>query len=282
VRLCALSDHIGDEVLDLDLRAEIDEPTAERLRRALAERHLLLFRGQSLSAEDQVRIGAVFGEPVDEGGDGKRFVFVSNVRADGVLGEGRQLLFHSDNMFTAEPLSVVGLFGLVIGDAGAPTRFANTERACGRLPAGVRAELEGATAVHLSGFAGGWYRYRDHAVEPHHPRAVHPVLRGNPTSGGIALCVSEQQTDRIFGWDPERSEAMLRRLFQALYEPGNIWQHEWRAGDLVVWDNIALQHGRPALTGAGERTLRRVAMVEADAKNQRAWTRVSLVAEGKG
>ena len=47
----------------------------------------------------------------------------------------------------------------------------------------------------------------------------------------------------------------------------------------VVWDNLALQHGRPALTGGAERTLRRVSAVRANATGQHAWTTVSRAAE---
>ena len=92
--------------------------------------------------------------------------------------------------------------------------------------------------------------------------------------------MSEQQTDRIIGWEPDRSEAVLAELFAVLYEPGNVVTHEWRSGDLVVWDNLALQHGRPEGTGSGERTLRRVAMVAGDADAQRPWTRVALAIDG--
>ena len=97
-----------------------------------------------------------------------------------------------------------------------------------------------------------------------------------------ALAVSEQQSDRILDWPAERSEAVLAELCARLYAADNVVSHEWRTGDLVVWDNLALQHGRPAITGPGERTLRRVAMVLGDPSAQHAWTRVSLAAEGKG
>ena len=71
-----------------------------------------------------------FGEVVDEGGNGLRHVFVSNAREDGVLLLGKQLVFHSDNVFTPEPLNVVSLYGERVVDDTAPTRFANTVRAC--------------------------------------------------------------------------------------------------------------------------------------------------------
>jgi taurine dioxygenase len=280
MELVPLSAHTGVEVRGVDLGEETGAETADALRRGLVEHHLLVFRGQELSVADQQRAGGVFGELVDEGGDGARHVFVSNARDDGVLAAGKPLLFHSDNMFTDAPLAVDALYGLVIEGDVAPTRFANAERACAQLDDETRAALADARALNLSGFAGGWYRYRDADTAPHHPRAEHPVIFRNPRTGHDVLAVSEQQTDRIVGWDPDRSEAMLASLCALLYQPDNIVTHHWRTGDLVVWDNLALQHGRPADGGGGvgsaERTLRRVAMVEGDADAQRPWTRVAL------
>jgi taurine dioxygenase len=101
----------------------------------------------------------------------------------------------------------------------------------------------------------------------------------NPRNGRRALRVNEQQSDRLVDWEPERSEAVLQALFAALAAPANVVEHEWRTGDLVVWDNRALQHGRPPLPGPSERTLRRVAVVDDRADDQFAWTPVSLAAE---
>ena len=276
-----LSEHTGIELRGIDLRDPLDEPTVAALRHALAERHLLVFRDQQLDATRQEQFGSLFGTLVDEGGTGAHHVFVSNARADGVLGEGRPLLFHSDNFFTDRPLATVALYGLVIGDGGAPTCFANAERACASLTPEQGRALAAATVVNLSGFAGGWYRYRDATTEAHHPRAVHPVILRNPRTGNGTLSVSEQQSDRIIDLPPDDSEAVLAELFALLYADNNVVTHHWRTGDLVVWDNRALQHGRPAIEGFAERTLRRVAMVDGDAADQHAWTAVSLAAEGK-
>jgi taurine dioxygenase len=276
-----LSEHTGVELRGVDLREPLDAHEVAALRRSLAERHLLVFRDQQLDASRQEEIGALFGALVDEGGTGAHHVFVSNARADGVLGEGRPLLFHADNLFTDRPLTTVALYGLVIGDGGAPTRFANAERACAALGPEQRRALDSAAVLNLSGFAGGWYRYRDATTEPHHPRAVHPVILRNPRTGRDTLSVSEQQSDRILELPAEESEAVLAELFALLYADDNVVTHHWRTGDLVVWDNLALQHGRPAIAGAGERTLRRVAMVDGDTTGQHAWTAVSLAAEGK-
>lgn len=274
-------DALGAEITGVDLRNGCDDVLAGWLRERLAEHHLLVFRDVPLAPEHQRALLARLGEVVDETGDGRGWSYVSNVRADGVLAEGRQLLFHADNLFTAEPLGVLSLYGERIEGPGAPTRFANAERAWRELSAGSRSRLEGLDVVNLSGFAGGWYRYRDAEVAPHHPRAVHPLVARNPRTGRPAVRAGEQQTDRVLGLDPEESEAVLQELFSYLYAPDNVHEHHWRTDDLLVWDNLALQHGRPALAAGGERTLRRVVAVDGGVERQHTWGAVSLAAEGR-
>ncbi|MEO8693005.1 MAG: TauD/TfdA family dioxygenase [Acidimicrobiales bacterium] len=279
VATIALSDHIGVEVRGVESGSFGDPTLTQTLHTLLGRHHLLLFRQREMPVADQITVMAQFGEVVDEGGNSLRHVFVSNAREDGVLTLGKRLVFHSDNVFTPEPLNVVSLYGLRVVDDTAPTRFANTVRACSVLDESLAHDLAGARALNLSGFAGGWYRYRDAEVEPHHPRAVHPVITHDTWSGDAALMVSEQQTDRILDWPADASEDTLQALFGLLYQPDNVYEHHWREGDLVVWDNLALQHGRPELMRKGERTLRRVSAVRSDPTNQFAWTTVSQAAE---
>ena len=279
VETIALSDHIGVEVRGIRPRSYADPSLGPTLGALLGRHHLLLFRERDLAVDDQIAIIGQFGEVVDEGGHGLRHVFVSNAREDGVLTLGKRLVFHSDNVFTPDPLHVVSLYGLRVVDDTAPTRFANTVRACSLLGASMADALAGARALNLSGFAGGWFRYRDAEVEPHHPRAVHPVITHDTWSGDAALMVSEQQTDRIVDWPADVSEDTLQALFALLYQPDNIYEHQWREGDLVIWDNLALQHGRPELARDGERTLRRVSAVRSNSTDQYAWTTVSQAAE---
>jgi taurine dioxygenase len=73
------------------------------------------------------------------------------------------------------------------------------------------------------------------------------------------LYTSQQMTARVEGLDPVESEALLDELFAHLYRPEAVLDHEWRQGDLVIWDNLALQHARGNVEIEGpERTLRKV------------------------
>ena len=76
-------------------------------------------------------------------------------------------------------------------------------------------------------------------------------------------------TTHIEGLPPEESEHLLDELFAVLYSPENTFEHDWRTGDLVVWDNLAAQHARGQVTEQGpERSLRKVVAPRPDATRQ--------------
>jgi taurine dioxygenase len=250
---------IGVDVMDFDPAAPLGAEDLARLREAFDQRHLLRIRAPGLGDLDHVRLAGCFGPIYDEYGNGKGFHFLSNVRPDAIIGHG-PLLFHSDLAFTAEPTLGLSLYAIDVPADGAPTRFANAVRALESLPVEVRARLDALHAYHLFDLTtqAGGARYREATLPAREPRAVHPVVLRHPRSGRPILYVSEMQTDRIAELAPDDGEALLQQLFAALYAPGNLYEHRWRAGDLLIWDNLALQHGRNAPDLP--RTLRRVTL----------------------
>lgn len=248
-------------VIDHDVRDPLDPLQQRELRELFATRHLLLFPDQEISFEDQVRVVGYLG-PVLPGGP----EWVSNVREKGLVPEG-VLLFHSDFIFTAEPSLGLCLYATDVPPGGSPTNFADAVRAAGRLPPELRTRVLGRQALNVFDLSDqrGDARFREAALGPEtplSPRYAHPVLMRHPTTGQELLSVNEMQTDRIIGMDAPESEETLEALWALLYAPENTYSHNWRVGDLVIWDNIAVQHGRPAPPRDVARTLRRVTMAE--------------------
>jgi taurine dioxygenase len=248
-------------VIEHDLRHPLDPVQQRDLQELFAARHLLLFPEQEISYEDQVRVVGYLG-PVLPGGP----EWVSNVRENGLVPEGA-LLFHSDFIFTAEPSLGLCLYATEVPPGGSPTWFADAVGAAGRLPSELRARVRGRRALNIFDLSDqrGDARFREAILGPQtplSPRYAHPVLMRHPRSGQELLTVNQMQTDRIIGLDEPESEETLRALWALLYAPENTYSHEWRVGDLVVWDNIAVQHGRPAPPRHVPRTMRRVTMAE--------------------
>jgi taurine dioxygenase len=271
-------------VLEHDLRRPLDAADQLQLRQLFADQHLLVFPGQSISFEEQVRVVGHLG-PVLPGGP----EWVSNVRENGLVPDG-VLLFHSDFIFTAEPSLGLSLYAVEVPADGSPTVFADAVRAAAHLAPELRQRVEGRAALNIFDLADqrGDVRLRESVLGPETPltpRYAHPVLMQHPTSGQELLSVNEMQTDRIIGLDEPDSEETLAALWSVLYAPENVYTHHWRVGDLLIWDNIAVQHGRPAPPRDEARTMRRVTMAEhsvfdlvpgfAQARADRAATQVS-------
>jgi taurine dioxygenase len=108
-------------------------------------------------------------------------------------------------------------------------------------------------------------------LDPTWPRVVHPVVVPHPITGERGLYVNEMQVAEILGLDDETSDRLLDRLLSVLYDDVNIYEHEWRNGDLVVWDNLSVQHARRAVAEVAPRTLRRVVFGEKAPWEQWPW-----------
>ncbi len=282
MQVASLSPSFGVVVEGVDIERLADEETGNQLRKLLSAHQLLLFRAPNLSPAAQIGLLSCFGRVLDERGDDSRHVFVSNNRSDGVLGAGKRLLFHSDCTFADPPISVLSLYAIEVPEHPAPTLFASTLHALRRLSPALRGRLSGQQALFLSGFGGGYDRYFEETAPVDSPRAVHPVIYDDPISGQQALMIDEMLMDRILGWERTASEAARAEAHGSLYAADNLYVHHWHVGDLVVWNNIGVQHGRPELPECGPRTLRRVAVVRRETSSYTAWTAHALEKEAEG
>ncbi len=244
---------VGSRV-DCDLSRPLDEAQQQALRDLLYEQGLLVFGDQVLSDADQTRVLGYFGNVlVEEGGH-------REISADGNLGSGR-LLFHSDLAFTPEPFSLLSLYGIEIGEGCAATLYASNSKVLDRLPPDLRSRLNGATATNVIPPSQG-----ERLVAFENPDFVPQMNRdaifAHPVTGRPLLFIFEQQTARFEGMSRNESDVLLETLFERLYAPDNVYRHEWRPGDLVIWDNIAVQHARTEQPHGVSRRLRRVAVAD--------------------
>ncbi|HEV3213352.1 MAG TPA: TauD/TfdA family dioxygenase [Acidimicrobiales bacterium] len=260
MKIMPLDGRIGAEV-DLDLSGPWTEAPedVEELREAFRTFHLLLFRDPVLAAEDQIRLVEALELVPDEWTNGDRFGFLSNKLAVAPNdGQHNAYLFHSDLMWKDQPINSISLFAMVLPDEPAPTVFASGVGAAADLPDDLRARVHGQQGLFLIDFTGGDKRYSEETASPEAPRATQSVLYDDPVSRQTSLVVDSLFFDKLVGWDRDESEALRSELHTYLYAPTNLYTHQWQVGDLVIWNNVALQHARPQLPSTGERTHRRV------------------------
>lgn len=223
-----------------------------KLRQLYKTHHLLLLRDQKLDRPAQIALVSLFGDVIRNDPSG----FISNVRKD-VVGEN-ELVWHSDLIYTPEPHLGLSLYAVTADPGVSPTRFVDAEAVLDRLPAELRARIDTLEALHVSGGTGGSARNIGDTLDADWPKWVRPLVDVNAQTGRPFLAATLSQTSHVIGIPQAESDALLDALFAILYDPAAIAEHHWRTGDILIWDNLALQHSRDRLRGSGRRDLERV------------------------
>jgi len=241
-------------VVERDLSVPFDEAEQAAFKALVARHKLLVFRNQRLSEDAQVRVMGYLGDVLGALGEYR------TISSDGNLGGG-PLAYHSDLSFTAEPFKLLSLHALAVNDGQSWTRFANGVDAARRLPAQLAARIAGRDALAVISLIQS---HRSVAFDPPAflPQQLRPAIIPHPVTVEPILYVTEMQTARIDGLDQPESDALLDALFALLYAPGNVYEHRWHNGDIVIWDNLALQHARCDVREMRPRTLQRVAVAD--------------------
>jgi taurine dioxygenase len=260
LKITPLIGAVGSEVEGVDFGKPFDDDTLAQLREAFDERGVLVFRGIDIDEDTQRRtVFSLIDDPFEVAE--KTPMLVSNKEKGGAAPYGR-LLFHCDNMWARTPQPAISLYGVEVEPPGAPTQFASMKHGWEILPERLRKRVEGLEARH--GFddrypnRGGDADVIDSRMTE--PRSmIRPVCFRHPRTGIPLLYVSQQATIEVIGLSESENEELLEELFSHLYRPDAILSHDWHKGDLVVWDNIATQHGRGSVALQGPvRTLRKV------------------------
>jgi taurine dioxygenase len=254
----------GAEVSGLVPQIPLEPDTLAQLRKLFDENGLLLFRDIEIDRPFQYYLSyAIIGRepPVqDPSVNPKRESVVSNKVENAIAPVGR-LLWHSDMMWCEEACEMLSLYGLEVGQPSTPTMFVSAAHAWKTLPDDLRARIDGHNALHVHDVSyersGGNAEVLTAAFDDD-DHASFPVARPHPRTGETLLYVCQQMTSTIDGLEKADSEELLEALFDHLYASSSVYEHEWRKGDLVMWDNLALQHARGNVLAEGPpRTLRK-------------------------
>ncbi len=245
----------GHEI-ELGSIGEIDAAGAALLRELFQRDGLLLLRGLTLTQGDQIELCRHLG-PVNES-QFENFL-VSNVDKSGHLGT-RELLWHHDVPYLPAPYLGASLHALQVDPDAVGTRFASGFRAYERLPQSLKERIAAMKALHVR------ERVFDRPnlltdLQEGDICTVHDVVRRQPGTGRPYLFVSQNLSPCIIGLSETDNQRLLEELLAYLYAPDNVFEHHWSQGDVVIWDNLTLQHAR-GLAGAGMRTLQRVTIAE--------------------
>jgi len=265
MRVVPVSEALGVQLVDFDVKRPCDLAEQAELRALFCEHHLLLVRGQDVTADDQGRFVGYFG-PLHARADGMKETYVTNVTDDDApprTGTAR-LIWHQDGTYGLRPGIATSLWAQEVAADSVPTLYANAVRALERMPAGLRARIDPLHVVHLRDTQEERtdYRWREENVPPDAEsgrflRHEHPIVYPMPHTDQQTILVNELLTSHVVELPRDEGEALIQELFSLIYADDNVYAHHWQTNDVIIWDNLALQHCRPDEMGLPIRRLRR-------------------------
>jgi taurine dioxygenase len=268
-----LSQACGAELGGIDLSRPLAAYEVRAIKDAWNEHIVLVFRGQKLSQDDQLRFAAYFGdlgsrkkapEPLRERAEGvqqdhEKVLLVTNIKVDGnpigAFGDG-EFWFHIDSGYAPRPYKYTFLYALELPSRGGNTKFSNMYMAYDAVPAELKKKLTGKKALHIHEYnrAKQAKSSGDISGIPHH---AHPIFVTHPDTGRKTLFVDRLMTTRIEGFGETDSDAILNALYEIGERPDFIYEHVWQLGDFVMWDNRCTIHARTDFPKEERRLLRR-------------------------
>jgi taurine dioxygenase len=188
-------------------------------------------------------------------------MLVSNIREDGkpigALPDG-EMHFHTDQCHQEVPAKATLLYAIEIPSKGGNTLFSNAYAAYETLPEEIKRRIAGRRA--LNAYTTDT-TLRSTNYDDAKSSYWHPVVRTHPATGRKALYVNRLMTREIEGLAREESEAILRKLFDHQEQPKFVYEHVWRPGDILMWDNRCTLHARTDFSAGERRLLRRVTIL---------------------
>jgi taurine dioxygenase len=268
---------LGAQICGIDLKT-ISDVTFKALHKAWLDNVLLVFRNQTLTAEDLVVLIKRFGIPVSSSNLHQRdlkertanqlfnlppeVTVVTNVKengkAVGILGDG-EIVWHSDFSFKEKPTAARMLVAMEVPprDKGGSTFFLNAYAAYDALPADFKKRISGKT-IKQGNIVDTAMKLRPGASLNddirHTPGPSHPIISTHPETGCNSVFLGRRHAAYVNGCTLEESEALLDELWALCVQPKFCYEHHWAKGDVVVWDNRATVHRRDPF----DPTIRRV------------------------
>jgi taurine dioxygenase len=252
---------LGAEIRGVNLAHNIEDSVFRQIVDLFHENEVVYFRDQSLTPAQHIAFSRRFGElehhvrqECCRPGYPEIFV-VSNILENGrpIGSQDAGLFWHSDLCYLKEPSRGSLFYAREVaqdahGNPAGDTMFASATAAYDALPEADKRLLEGLKAVNS--YAKGYYRDRKSGPRKElteeqrrrTPDVEHPIVRTHPYTRKKCLFVNEGYTARIAGMSEAESDALLARLFEHSTRPEFVYRHQWRVGDLLMWDNCSVQH----------------------------------------
>lgn len=265
---------LGAEVAGVDVSKPLPQAEIDAIEAAWRERLVVVLHGQSLSDPQLIAFSKNFGEldPPGPNPYGAPFLkehpelnvisnVVENGKPIGNLGDG-EAVWHADMTYVDVPPKAAMLHALEVPppEAGGNTYFANMFAAYESLPADLKKAADGKVAVHdASRNSAGMLRkgYKEVTDVRETVGAHHPLVRTDSKTGRKALFLGRRPNAYVRGLSVAESDALLDALWAHATQPRFAMCHEWKVGDLLMWNNLSVLHRRDPFDPKTRRVMHR-------------------------
>ena len=277
---------LGAIVYGLDAKKAQSGATIFKLKQALAEHLILIFKDQRLDDLQYLAFASYFGaifrpsadNPVlasqDDTGTPPDVVPVSNAVGQGDYTGHGELAPHADHQWTPLPSFGSLLYAIEIPQDGGQTTWYNTIAAYEALDATTKAEIDQLQLITYNPFvraqsnkgSNGYgttplYRFKDQPILGH--AYPHPLVRTHPESGRKALWLNTRSEVELVNYDDQKGSELIAQLRAHLLKPEFRYEHHWQQGDIVFWDNQVTLHSRQPFPSEQRRLLKRISLAGA-------------------
>ena len=250
IGIAPITPYLGAEIHGVDLSKPLDDKTFEAILTALMEHEIIVFRGQNITAKQQIAFGKRFGDPTIHPFSPNLADMPELIVLDNDKNNPPRLsdAWHSDETFREEPPMGTILRAVITPDLGGDTMFASMTAAFEGLSDRMQAFVSDIKAVHdfkpfrslFSNTDSSRKKLRE--MEAMYPNPSHPVVRIHPVTGRKVLFVNPQFTIAINGMNERESRGILDILFHQAEIPEFQLRLSWEPDMLAFWDNRSVQH----------------------------------------
>jgi taurine dioxygenase len=252
IQVRRLGKQIGAEILGVDVR-KLDDAGFAEIYQAWLDANVVVVPGQELEIPDFLRYSRRFGVVVPHPSKSTRHPDYPEITQLGVnkfdaAGKLDMAIYrrgaegwHTDGAYDQEPFKATQLYALAVPSRGGNTLFASMYAAYDGLPQRLKDRLEGRVGVFTYGGrrkATALLNAEDRDWTP----VFHPIVRTHPETGRKALYFDPGKILRIEGLEPAESDALIDELTERMIQPDGEYHHQWRKGDIVIWDNRCSYH----------------------------------------
>jgi len=247
-----LGKQIGAEIVGVDVK-KLDDGGFAQIYQAWLDNNVVVVPGQELEIPDFLRYSRRFGVVVPHPSKSTRHPDYPEITQLGVnkfdaAGKLDMAIYrrgaegwHTDGAYDQVPFKATQLYALAVPSRGGNTLFASMYAAYDGLPQRLKDRLEGRIGVFTYGGrrkAMALLNEEDREWKP----VFHPIVRTHPETGRKGLYFDPGKILKIEGLEPAESDALIDELTERMIQPDGEYHHQWRKGDIVIWDNRCSYH----------------------------------------